>query len=118
MGHPLLPDCRAPSMSDMWGGILGASTLSLVLSFPLMTPYPLSLMCQDAVSQLLFFLEGKRVPLNPIILSAHRGKQGRENLPAVDSMNLGGRGPNPGSVTSCLYDLGGPVSSLSLSFLS
>ena len=38
-----------------------------------MTPYPLSLMCQGAISQVLFlFLGGKRVPLNPIILSAHR----------------------------------------------
>ena len=39
-----------------------------------MTPYPLSLMCQDAIAQVLFFffLGGKRVPLNPIILSAHR----------------------------------------------
>lgn len=76
MGHPLLPDCRAPSMSDMWGGILGASTLSLVLSFPLMTPYPLSLMCQDAFPSFFFFRreEGSTQPHHTICTQREAGQ--------------------------------------------
>ena len=73
-----------------------------------MTPYPLSLMCQDAIAQFFFFfLGGKRVPLNPIILSTHRREAEQGESPGSGHHELGREGSK--SVTSCLYDLGGHI---------
>lgn len=56
------------------------------------------------------------MPLNPIILSTHRREAEQGESPGSGHHELGREGSK--SVTSCLYDLGGHIFSLSLSFLS
>lgn len=76
-------------------------------------------MRQDAISLASVLFKERRGSHSTPSYYLHTGGSSREGeSPAADSIHLGGKGLNPGSVTSCLYDLGGPISSLSLSFLA